>query len=338
VTGSSVAVVGTDPTMVYDALRNVVATALGDLDPASALEDFTVRDVAASSSDSVLARVLEALNTPPFLTERRVVVVRDAQSLLSDEASEVVKWLASPAPGVVLVLGVVGTKANKLVKAAGDVVEVNVGARAPDRVAYVKEKLADYGVQVDHAVAQGITERVGDDLARVDSLARTLASIFASTPLTMSQVAPYLGDAGDVPEWDLTDAIDQGDVTAAIVVTRRMLDSRSRVGLQVLNALQRHYLRLARLEGSDARNDDAAAALLGIHRYPAGKALRVAQRLGADRISTAVHLITRADLDLKGGVTYGGKDLNTDLDLTELTVLEILVARLARLSQGARRR
>jgi DNA polymerase-3 subunit delta len=338
VSASSVAVVGSDATMVYDALRNVVAAALGDLDPASALEDFTVRDVAATSSESVLARVLEALNTPPFLSERRVVVVRDAQSLLSDESNEVAKWITNPAPGVVLVLGVVGTKASKLVKAAGEVVDVNVSSRTHDRVAYVKDKLAEYGVNVDHAVAQGITERVGDDVARVDSLARTLASIFASAPLSLEQVTPYLGDAGDVPEWDLTDAIDKGNVAAAIVVARRMLDSKSRAGLQIVNALQRHYLRMARLEGSDARGDDEAASLLGIHRFPAGKALRVAQRLGPERITAAVHLITNADVDLKGGVSYGGKDLTTDLDATELTVIEVLIARLARLTQGARRR
>jgi len=61
------------------------------------------------------------------------------------------------------------------------------------------------------------------------------------------------------------------------------------------------------------------------------------QRLGTDRISTAVHWIADADVALKGGVSYGGKDLNTDMDVTELTVVEILVARLAKMSQGARR-
>jgi hypothetical protein len=59
--------------------------------------------------------------------------------------------------------------------------------------------------------------------------------------------------------------------------------------------------------------------------------------MGAERITTAVKLVTVADLDLKGGVTYGGKDLNTDLDVTELTVIEVLVARLAKLTQSARR-
>ena len=324
--------------MVYDALRNVIVGALGELDPSFALEDFTAKDVTSSSSESVVVRVLEALNTPPFLVERRVVVVRDAQSLLADEAGQLVSWLADPAPGIVLVLGVVGTKANKLVKASSEVVEVNVSSRAQDRVAYVESKLGEYRVSVEHQTALEIAERVGDDVARVDSLARTLQSIYGTAPLTFAHVAPYLGDAGDVPEWDLTDAIDSGNTAAAIKVARRMLESKGRAGLQIVNMLQRHYLRMARLEGSGVRGDDEAATLLGINRFPAGKSLRMAQRLGSQRISAAVHLIANADLDLKGGVNYGGKDINTDLDVTELTVIEVLVARLARLTHGAHRR
>ncbi len=337
-TTSSIAVVGSDATMVYDALRNVIVGALGELDPSFALEDFTAKDVTSSSSESVVVRVLEALNTPPFLVERRVVVVRDAQSLLADEAGQLVSWLADPAPGIVLVLGVVGTKANKLVKASSEVVEVNVSSRAQDRVAYVESKLGEYRVSVEHQTALEIAERVGDDVARVDSLARTLRSIYGTAPLTFAHVAPYLGDAGDVPEWDLTDAIDSGNTAAAIKVARRMLESKGRAGLQIVNMLQRHYLRMARLEGSGVRGDDEAATLLGINRFPAGKSLRMAQRLGSQRISAAVHLIANADLDLKGGVNYGGKDINTDLDVTELTVIEVLVARLARLTHGAHRR
>ncbi len=334
----AVAVVGTDATMVYDAVHNVVATALGDLDPSFALQDFTAKDVTTIGGESILPRVMEALNTPPFLVDRRVVVVRDAHLLLADEVADLVDWMGSPSPATVLVLCVVGTKANKLVKAAAEVVEVNVGSRPADRVSFVEAKLAQYRVSTDRATAQQITEQVGDDVARVDALARTLHAIYGTAPLNFHQVEPYLGDAGDVPEWDLTDAIDAGDATKAIVTARRMLDSKGRAGLQIINILQRHYLRMARLEGSGARGDDDAAALLGINRYPAGKALRVSQRLGAERISEAVHMITRADIDLKGGVSFGGKDLNTDLDVTDLTVVEVLVARLARMTQGARRR
>lgn len=335
---SSFAVVGTDATMVYDALHNVVARALGDLDPSFALQDFTAKDVTSSGSVPVASQVMEALNTPPFLVERRVIVLRDAQSLIADEVALLLAWMGNPTPDTVLILGVVGTKSHKLVKAAVEVIEVNVGSRAQDRVAFVEAKLGEYRVTIDKVAAQKIVTQIGDDVARVDSLARTLQSIYGSAPLNFAHVEPYLGDAGDVPEWDLTDAIDNGDATKAIVVARRMLDSKGRSGLQIVNMLQRHYLRMARLEGSGVRGDDEAATLLGINRYPAGKALRVAERIGAERISTAVHMIANADVDMKGGVSYGGRDLSTDLEVTDLTVIEVLVARLAKMTQSARRR
>ena len=336
-TDGTIAVVGTDATMVYDAVHNVVAGALGERDPAFALQDFVARDATLSVGDSVGSRVLEALTTPPLLSDRRVVVVRDAQLLVADEITSLLEWMARPSPDAVLVLCVVGTKAHKLVKAAAEVIEVNVGSRTVDRVSFVAAKLAEYRVSVDHPTATRVTDRIGDDLARVDALARTLQSIYGTSPLTFVQISPYLGDAGDVPEWDLTDAIDAGDATRAIVTARRMLDSKGRGGLQIVNILQRHFLRMARLEGSGAISDDDAAAALGINRFPAGKALRNAQRLGTERIGSAVHMITRADMDLKGAVSYGAKDLNTDQDVTELTVIEVLVARLAKVTQGARR-
>ena len=333
-----VAVVGTDATMVYDSLHNVIGEAVGDLDPSFALEDFTAKDVTAAGLESVISRVMGALNTPAFLVERRVVVVRDAQLFLADEVDQLLDWIGSPTPSTTLVLAVVGAKSNKLVKAASDVVEVNVGSRSVERVSFVVDKMAEYRVSVDRHVCQQVADQVGDDVARVDALARTLKSIYATAPLNFAHIEPYLGDAGDVPEWDLTDAIDGGDATKAIVVARRMLDSKSRAGLQIVNILQRHYLRMARLEGSGVRGEEEAAALLGINKYPAGKSLRVSERLGPERVSTAVHWITQADLNLKGGVSYGGKDLDTDLDVTDLTVVEVLVARLAKMTQGARRR
>jgi DNA polymerase-3 subunit delta len=331
-------VVGSDATMVYDAVHNVVAGALGDLDPSFALQDFTAKDVTQGSGEPTLPRVMEALNTPPLLVERRVVVVRDAHLLVGEEVVQLTEWMSSPAPQTVLIVAVVGTKAHRLVKAASEVVEVNVGSRVSDRVAFVMSKMDEYGVVIDHPTAQRVAEQVGDDVARVDALARTLQSIYGSAPLVFARLEPYLGDAGDVPVWDLTDALDAGDATKAIVVARRMLESRRRAGLQIVAMVQRHYINMARLEGSAVRTKEEAAALLGVNAFPAGKALQLSQRLGAERLTTAVHWITEADLALKGGVSFGGKDLESDLDVTELTVIEILVARLARLSHGARRR
>ncbi|MDE3093891.1 MAG: hypothetical protein KGJ47_08945, partial [Acidobacteriota bacterium] len=287
---SSVVVVGTDATMVNDELRRVIESALGDLDASFALQDFTVKDVTAAG-ESVIAAVLEALNTPPFLASRRVVVVRDAQGLNAEETAALLAWLQRPAPDVALVVGVVGAKSHKLVKAVQEVVEVNVASGARNRTAFVQEKMRSYNVTVDAGAATMISERVGDDVARVDSLARLLASIYGSAPLARGHVEPYLGDAGGVPEWDLTDALESADATAAITVARRMLDSRGRAGVQIIFALQRYYLRMARLEGAGVSSGEEAAQILGMNPFGAKKILAMANRLGAERIADAVHLI-----------------------------------------------
>lgn len=332
---SSICVVGTDATMVHDAVRNVVEEALGSLDPTVALEDFTARD--SSAGEPSTGRLLDALYTPAMLVERRVVVVRDAQYVTADEVKALLDWMASPTPETVLVLAVVGAKSNKLVKAADEVVDVNVGSRQADRQEFVASKFAQYRVTADRNVVSVVVNRVGDDVARVDALARTLHAIYGTAPLTVAHIEPYLGDAGGVPEWDLTDAIDAGDATRAITVARRMLDSKGRAGLQIVNLLQRHFLRLARLSGASVRDADEAASLLGIKSFPAGKALAAARRLGDVRVVEAVRLITRADLDLKGGVTFGTSDNASAADATDLIVIEVLVARLARLTASARR-
>ncbi len=335
-TGSSVAVVGADPTMVDDEVRLVIGEALDGLDAAFALEDLT-----AGSGDgeagAIIARVMDALTTPPLLSDRRVVVVRDAQALSAEESRPLLEWLAAPTTTATLVLGVVGTRSHRLVGAVADVRLVAVGTRPAERVAFVADTLARHGLQVERSVAQRVAERIGDDVARTDALARTLASIYGTATLGFAQIEPYLGAAGDVPEWDLTDAIDAGDVRRAVVVARRMLDSRSRVGVQIIGSLSRHFLRMARVEGAGLTSDAQAADLLGVKPYPAGKALRQAERLGGERLRASVHLVARADLDLKGAVSYGGRDAEGDRDPTELTVIEVLVARLATLARAARR-
>ena len=327
---SSVCVVGTDPTMVHDELHRQIAAALDGLDPATALEDFT-----AGAGEDVLARVVEALHTPPFLVDHRVVVLREAQSLSRDAADELLAWMASPTPAAVLVVGVVGARSAALARGAQSTIETAVGTRATDRAAYVQGRFGDYGLVVEMVAARAVADALGDDMARVDALARTCLAVYGPGPRRLEEIAPYVGDAGDVPEWDLTDAIERGDLPAALAVARRMLGSGARSGLQVISALQRYVLRLARLDGAGLSRPEEAASLLGISAYPAGKALATSHRLGGSRIAEAVHLVARADLDLKGGATFGSRGETGDADATDLTVIEVLVARLARLV-GAR--
>jgi DNA polymerase-3 subunit delta len=333
-----VAVIGNDLSVVNDAVLQLIGELLNGIDPAIALEDFTVTaDVAEDDESTVISRVLDALNTPPFLVERRLVVLREVGLLGSADTANLVAWAQSPTPGVWLIAATSGGRGGaELLKCAGQVKDVKVGSRAQDRQGFVLERFSAHEIKTSGSVAQQVAERLGDDVDRVDSLARTLYSVYGTKTLNFDEIESYLGEAGGVPEWDLTEAIDRGHVAEAIAIARRMLDSNDKVGVQITGILQRYYLKMARLDGSGATNKEQAAAVIGGHSYPAGKLLIGARTLGANRIAQCVALVARADQDLKGGTEFGAKG-DDGVSQTDLTVIEILVARLAKMAEAARR-
>ena len=75
---------------------------------------------------------------------------------------------------------------------------------------------------------------------------------------------------------------------------------------------------IIRLCNPTARTIDSTVKL----GFPASKALRQSRRLGGERIAEAVALLATADLDLRGAREWDDR-----------LVMEVLVARLARLSR-----
>jgi len=141
----------------------------------------------------------------------------------------------------------------------------------------------------------------------------------------VDELQPFLGEAGGVAPWTLTDAIDAGDTEGALVALKRLTEAGDRHPLVILASLHRHYGAMLRLEGAGVRDENEAAALIGSGPYPAKKAMNHARRLGPTGVGRAITLLSDADIDLRGGRAW-----------PEPLILEVLVARLSRL--GPRRR
>lgn len=280
-----------------------------------------------------LGAVLDACRTPPFLGDRRIVVAR-AAGVDAAQVKELVAYLEAPVETTVLVLALAGRAApaalSKAVAARGTVIGAAPGGRPRDRSAWLASHLRAGPVPLDAGAAQRIEEHLGDDLGRLEGLLASLASAYGTDRrLGVAEIEPFLGTAGSVAPWDLTDAIDRGDGPGALAALERLLGGGVRHPLQVLATLQRHYGAMLRLDGANTSDEAGAAALTKLPPYPAKKALAQARRLGHDRIARAVHLLAAADLDLRGKVA-----------LPATTVMEILVARLAQLARlpGSARR
>ena len=155
-----------------------------------------------------------------------------------------------------------------------------------------------------------ISGHLGEDAGRVGSLVEMLGAAYGDgATLDGDDVAPYLGEAGSVPSYQLTNAIEAGDSARArskcctACCTRRpratpAACTRSRCSGSWRATTGASSASTTRRCGPSA---DAIEALGGrVKEFPARKALDAARTLGTDGIRQAFDALYQADLDLKG--------------------------------------
>ena len=319
---------GDDDVLLRDAALDVVHALTGDLDTGLAVEEVGRERFAPPDGETSIVPLVDAAQTPPFLTDRRVVVGRDIEMFTkAAQVAPLVDYLVDPLPTTSLVLVWSGGRVPKsLVDAIKACKGVQVDTSPGRKIAgWVDEHVAAAGLQLDGAATARLVAWLGDDPQRLVGVLGTLAGSFgAGARLGLAEIEPFLGEAGGVPPWELTDALDRGDIATALDKLHRMSTGGGRHALQIMATLQGHYGRMLMLDGAAVGGEKDAAQLLGMKgsTFPARKALGQSRKLGHDRVVRAIELLAGADIDLRGGKAW-----------PDLLVLEVLVARLARLAR-----
>ena len=248
------------------------------------------------------------LTTPPFLVDRRVVVVRDAGRLDAADAARLVDVPRGP----------------PALHRAGARGRGRDGARRPGQGGRPRRRgrrrrgrrtrgdrgpggwpssLNEAPVRLDARPPPALERSTwARTSAAWRGSSRPLAAAYGEgATVGADELEPFLGEAGSVPPWDLTDAIDAGTrpppwppctACSAPAGGRAPSSWRSCTGTS---------RPCCRLDGADVARPEDAAALLGLRStYPAKKALRAVPPAGPRAASQAVTLIADADLDVRG--------------------------------------
>jgi len=313
---------GDDASLVGQAAHDAIARLVGDGDHGLMVEEHSTD----SESFSVGA-VIDGCQTPPFLVDRRIVVVREAGGLVAADAKRLAEYLESPLESSSLVLvgggGTVPAALVKAVKAAGDVVDTTLKTKG-DRTQFFAEHLRHAPVQLEAPARERLGDFLGGEPGRLPGILETLSVAYGiGHKVTLAELEPFLGEAGTLAPWDLTDAIDDGRMADALQVLHRILSDPKSHPLVVMAQLHRHYRQMFRLDGAGIATPDQAAAFLGGSPFPARKALAGMKKLGTRRLARAISLLATADLDLRGSTMLPGE-----------TVVELLVARLSQMSRS----
>jgi DNA polymerase-3 subunit delta len=319
---------GDDDAVRRDAVRHLVDELIGGEDRSLVVEELEVGGPESDDGNDPLLALVDAAQTPPFLTDFRVVLGRITEKRERNELVQpLVDYLVDPLPSTRLVLEWRGGRipkalAEAITRAGGQQIDASPGRKTAE---WVAEHLAEADLKVDAEGRKRLVGWVGDEPSRLLGLIDLLRSTYGTgVKITAAEIEPFLGDDGGVPPWDLTDAIDRGDRTTALELLQRMIGQGERHPFQVLATLHTHFARMLRLDGADVAGEKQAAELLGMKgsTFPARKAMGQARKLGHDRIVRCMALLAEADLDLRGGKAW-----------PDHLVLEVLVARLTTISR-----
>ena len=235
-------IAGKEESLVNAECRELLGKLLEPSQRATGLFDADAASVSASE-------VLDELRTVPFLTDKRVVVIKGADDFVSENRQLLEKYFDNPSPTGVLVLTVSSWSAQtKLAKRLPEVgklisVEQPKPSQLPQRlIQYASDA---HGKKLSNDAAALLVELAGDDMGRLYSEIDKLAT-FADKEkvITASHVELLIGHNRLFNAFAVIDAIMDGNLAEAVERLRRMFAEDKDSEYRIVGAFAFHFRKM----------------------------------------------------------------------------------------------
>ena len=274
--------------------REIVAHVIKDADPQLAVTTF--------DPDAELADVLDELRTAPFLTERRVVILRDADAFVTKHRKALEEYLAAPSGSASLMLIVSSwrrdTRLAKLADGFGQCFDCEAAGRK-GLGAWIGEAAGRRGKKIARDAAELLEHWVGTDKAALDAEIEKL-SIYVGdrSQISIEDVSVLVAATAGPGAFALTNAITAGDAATAVEALGGMLTTRGDE-FKTLGMIAWHLrraLKAQRQMESSGRFD------LRLPYDQRGPFLAMLRRRPREKLHADFRKLLRADLNMKSGL------------------------------------
>ncbi|MBX7103384.1 MAG: DNA polymerase III subunit delta [Gemmataceae bacterium] len=293
----------------------VVGELLEDADPAFALTTFE-----GESAD--WSKVRSELDTLPFLSPRRVVIIEQADPFVTKYRPKLEDYVkAANGPGT-LILDVRTWPANtKLAKAVPET--ATIVAKGPSRPAGWCRDWAKSTYQKELSVdaADWLVELVGPVLGQLDQEIAKLATFVGDKKqIGKDTVDQLVGRTREAETFKIFDAIGAGRVGDALTILGRLLEQ-DHAPLAILGAFSWQMRRLAAVSRGVRRGMPITSAMAeaGVPPFAREGVEKQLRHLGKRRMDQIYDWLVETDLAFKGSSA-----------LPDRLILERLVVKLAR--------
>ena len=269
-----------------------------------AMSLYQVRGNEADAAD-----VLDELRTMPFLSAKRVVVVREADKFISENREVLEKYFDEPSRTGVLILTVQtwrkNTKLSKKLSNVGKFVEVGAmkAWQLPKYVAnYAKMKC---GKVMSEMTAGLLVELAGDEAGAACREVEKLAVYVGEKKTIKSEdVEALTGHNRMFGAFEVIDTVMAGDSGQAVARLRNMFDTAKEAEYRIVGAFAFHFRRMfrAKVMLGEGMNSGQVAGKLGIWGRKEAF-FRQLSGLTLEQTGSVLRELARIDYSIKTGGT-----------------------------------
>jgi DNA polymerase-3 subunit delta len=273
---------------------------------------------------AAFAAVLDELQTAPFFSPRRLVVVENADPFVTRYREALEKAVPRLPSSGTLVLDVKSwpatTRLARLIDPASTIAcKAPMASRLPAWC--VEWASARHGKQLAEPAAELLVELIGPEMGQLDQeLFKLAVYVGGRARIDADDVDKLVGSSRAENTWKIFDAIGAGRPGEALALLDRLLDQ-GEEPLRILGAFSMQLRRLAQVARLQQQGLSLGAALdqAGVHTYQAKGVEQQLRHLGRRRTERLYDWLLRANTGLKGGS-----------QLPPRALLERLVIQLAR--------
>ena len=269
--------------------------------------DFNL-DVFEAGEDSV-EDALQAVETLPLASDRRYVIIKEAQKLTASEVKKLGGYIEDPAESSLLILTAVELKANsallRVVKKGGMVKEVS--KRRDQIPGWMRSRFKERGLQVSGKALAYLQDALGEDLMAIEGAVEKVSLYHdGEGAVELDEVVSLVTPTAEKSIYELVDRVAVGDADQALKLLRRLLQQGERA-TYILNALARRFrsLLIYRALREDGRQDKEIIDYL---KLPKNRSWMVskkfkpqAAKLSEERLRQALSLLVDMETAIKSG-------------------------------------
>jgi DNA polymerase-3 subunit delta len=269
--------------------------------------------------DTDMANIVSLARRYPMMTDKQLIVVREAQHLKSLEDLE--KYLSVPMPSTILVFAYKYKKIDKRTRIAKILSEKFVLMESDkireDRMpAWVMNHGTRMGYKIDQKSATLLVDFLGNDIGKIVSelVKLTIVLPIGTNTITADVIEKNIGISKDFNNFELNRAVVYKDVAKANRIIKYFASNpRNNPVIVTLSAMFYYFTKILTYHALPDKNKDTVARALGINAWFIPEYQQAARNYPLEKSRQAISLIREYDFKIKGGSPASDNDLLKEL-------------------------